>query len=335
MATRTVLMLVAFLCGALSSSALPAMKIKLGSVVPRDSHWDRGLRQIAAEWHAASGGSLTLTIYPGGVAGDELDIIRKMRIGQIDAAALSAMGLNTVYSGVASVVLPSLVRTDAELRYVLTQMRPFLEQELQKRGYKVILWTSVGWVYFFARYPVLVPEDLQRLKLFVMSGDSDKVSAWQAAGFNVVPLGTTDILPSLQSGLVDAMAVPPLIAAAYQWFAIASNMTEFRWAPLIGAVVIRMKTWQRIDSDLRHELLSVARRHEAQMWAQTEQVEQQALQIMQANGLTVHPIPQGVRQRWETLLVDGSDALIGKSFDEQAYSLAKGFLDEYRRREHR
>ena len=313
----------------LSSGAL-AQTIKLGSLVPRDSHWDAGLRMIATEWSSLSEGSVVLRIYPGGIVGDELGIIRKMRIGQIDAAALSVLGLNSIYSGVASVGLPSLVRTDEELHYVLQKMRPFLERELEDRGFKVILWTNVGWAYFFTRAQVSFPDDLKNQRLFVMQGDSTKINAWKEAGFNVVPLGTNDVLSSLQSGMVDAVAVPPLIAAAYQWFGIASHMTDYRWAPLLGAVVVRTKKWETIDDGLRPSLLESARGAEEWMWDQTKRTEGLAIEIMKANGLVVHQIDDAQSTRWETLLGSGFQALLGRSFQRDTYEMAERHLADFR-----
>ena len=316
-------------------STLSSQTIKLGSTGPKDSHWDVGLKKLASDWYALSNGDINLRIYPGGIIGDELDIIRKMRIGQIDAAAISALGLNTIYSGITSVTLPFLFQTDDEFRYVLDKMKPFLNAEIEKKGYKVILWTSIGWVYFFGRTPIETPEDLKKMKLFVTEGDSLKINLWKDSGFNVIPLGFNDILASLQSGMIDALAVPPLAAAAYQWFAVASNMMDFRWAPLFGAVIMRTKTWQKISSDIRPILLEAAHKTEEWMWAETVQTEQRALEIMLEYGLTIHPVSSVIRQRWVTLLNSGFDRLLGESFDKEPFEMAIGFLEDHRQRNSR
>ncbi len=143
---------------------------------------------------------------------------------------------------------PLLVRSDDELSYVLDRMKPFFDTELQKRGFKAFMWSPGGWVYFFSRQPLSSPDDLRKQKLWVWSGDPDEIQAYQSAGFQTVTLASTDLMTSLQGGMVDALVTSPLIAASSQWFGIASNMYALRLAPLWGAAVISTKTWAEVPA---------------------------------------------------------------------------------------
>jgi TRAP-type C4-dicarboxylate transport system substrate-binding protein len=159
-----------------------AQTIKLGSLAPSGSPWDKALRKIAAEWAAVSNGTIDLKIYPGGIAGGEDDMIRKMRIGQLNAAGLTGVGMCRVFSGILAVQMPLLVRTDEELFYVLEKMRPTFEKELESKGFTVLIWSKVGWVHFFSKNPVVNPDDLRAHKLFNYAGDPDGTMAWKKAG---------------------------------------------------------------------------------------------------------------------------------------------------------
>ncbi|MBD3241114.1 MAG: C4-dicarboxylate ABC transporter substrate-binding protein [Chitinivibrionales bacterium] len=314
----------------LAAWALSAATIKMGSIAPSGSPWDDGLRKIAAEWAEISGGSVTLKIYPGGIAGDEEDMIRKMRIGQLDAAGMSGMGLSRIYSGILAVQLPLLVRNDEELVYVLDKMKPTFEQKLEAKGFKVLIWNNVGWAHFFSKRPVVQPQDLRGHKLFTYAGDPDGIQAWKDAGFNPVPLSVTDLVTSLQSGMVDAFTMTPLSAASYQAFALAPNMCGMKWAPLVGGVVIATRAWKKVPEELRPRLLESAQRIGAVMQEEINGADDQAIAVMKKHGLTVHPTPADAVQEWESATKKAFAAIAGKSFEAEAYEQVLKHLKEYR-----
>ncbi len=314
----------------LAASTLCAATIKLGSIAPGGSPWDEGLRKVAAEWAEISGGAVQLKIYPGGIAGDEEDMIRKMRIGQLDAAGMSGMGLSRIHSGILAVQLPLLVRNDEELAYVLDKMRPSFEKKLEKKGFKVIMWNNVGWAHFFSKRPVIRPPDLREHKLFTYAGDPDGIQAWKDAGFNPVPLSVTDLVTSLQSGMVDAFTMTPLSAASYQAFALAPNMCGMNWAPLIGGVVITTRCWKKIPAELQPGLLEAAQRAGASMQEQIDSADEQAIAVMKKHGLTVNPTPDDAIEQWRAAAQKAFAAIAGKSFEVAAYEHVKKHLREYR-----
>jgi TRAP-type transport system periplasmic protein len=204
-----VLAVLALMSVAASASGLT---IKMGSLAPSASPWEVGLKRVAAEWEKISGGTVTVKIYAGGVAGDEPDMVRKIRIGTLNAAFVTVTGLQGIFNGLKTLSYPLLLRDDNELAYVLQKMQPFFDAELQKRGFKPFMWSLGGWAYFYSRAPVVTPGDLRKQKLWVWSGDPDEVQAYQSAGFQTVALASTDLMTSLQGGMVDALVTSPLVA---------------------------------------------------------------------------------------------------------------------------
>jgi TRAP-type C4-dicarboxylate transport system substrate-binding protein len=320
----------ALLAGAAAPAA--ALTIKLGSIAPSGSPWDDALRQIATQWSAISGGSVDIKIYPGGIAGDEDNMTRKMRIGQLNAAGMSGMGLCRVYSGILAVQLPLLVRTDDELRYVLDEMKPEFERELDAKGFKVVLWNKAGWAHFFSKRPVVHPDDLRAHKFFSYAGDADGIQAWKDAGFNPVPLSLTDLMTSLQSGMVDAFTTTPLSAAAYQWFALAPNMCAMKWAPLIGGVVVATATWQKIPADLQPKLLDAAQKIGISLQGQIDSADDKAIEAMKKYGLVVNPVPPEAEKEWKAACEAAFAKIAGKSFDSKSYEQVKLLLETFRKK---
>ncbi len=311
-------------------SASEALTIKLGSLAPSGSPWDKAIRKISAEWKTLSKGKVIIKIYPGGIAGDELDMIRKMRINSLQSAALTGIGMTKLFAGVMSVQLPLLVRNDEELHYVMNKLSPRFEKEIEEKGYKVLTWTKVGWVHFFSKEPVVNTSDLQKQKLWIAEGDADGVQAWKKAGFNPVPLSTNDIMTSLQTGMIEGISVTPLSAAAYQWFGVANNMCDMQWAPLLGGIVINTKVWNKLPPALQEKLEDSAKRIGQEMQEEINQADKKAISIMKQNGLNVTHVPEKVVMEWKIVAEEAYKTVVGKSFDKETYELILQYLKEYR-----
>ncbi len=307
-----------------------ALTIKLGSLAPSGSPWDNALRKVSAEWSSISKGKIKLKIYPGGIAGGEDDMLRKMRIGQLNAAGLTGVGMCRVFPPIFSVQLPLLIRTDKELNYVLEKMRPSFEKKLEESGFKVLIWTKVGWVHFFSKEPVVQPDDLRAHKLFNYEGDPDGTLAWKKSGFHPIPLSPTELMTALQSGMVDAFSTTPLSAAAYQWFGLAKNMCSMKWAPLIGGVVISTKSWKKIPPKLQIKLFEAAKKIGQEAQIDIDKADAQAITIMQEHGLKINNVSADIEAKWLSEVQDGFNLVIGKSVDAASYNEVKKHLKTYR-----
>jgi TRAP-type C4-dicarboxylate transport system substrate-binding protein len=270
-----------------------------------------------------------MRIYASGIAGDEPDMVRKMRIGQLQAAMLSMNGLQGIYNGVKALSYPLFIAEDAEFAYVLDRMAPFFEREMAMRGFKIVLWSPGGWMYFFTRQPVASPRDLRQQKLWV-TGNPDEMRAWQRSGFTVVPLVASEVMTSLQGGMIDGMIASPLIAASNQWFAIASNMANLRLSPLWGALVVTEKAWREIPAGLRSGLEEKARAVMGSMGADIARADARALEVMKGYSLKVNEVGPRERDEWDEVVRGGFEMLIGTAFDRQAYEMALGYKAEFR-----
>jgi TRAP-type C4-dicarboxylate transport system substrate-binding protein len=261
--------------------------IKLATLVPDGSVWDKVLKGTGAEWSAATQGRVKLVIYPGGVAGDEPGIVRKMRIGQIQAAALTLTGLSEIDESFRMLGIPMFFQSYPELFQVLTRMRPDLEKRLEAKGFILLNWGHGGWVHFFTRSPVQSVDELKRLKIFVWAGDDRAVQMWKANGFNPVALAATDIMPALQTGMIDALPAPPLAANLLQWFRLAPNMADMGLGPLAGALVITKSAWNKIPAADQAAIRAACRKAERRLEVEIPGQDSSAVIEMKKRGLTV------------------------------------------------
>src|SRR5215470_19985350 len=248
------------------ASAQPVL-VKMATLVPDGSSWHLILKETAERWRTLSNGSVNVRLYAGGVAGDDPDVVRKMRLGTLNAGVLTSVGVAEIDKSVYALGVPMMYDSYDELYYVLDKMRPRLEASLEAKGFVVLNWADGGWVHFFAQKAVATPDDLKGMKLFTWAGDATSVDLWKSAGFNPVPLPATEIATALQTGLVSALGCPPQVAVIAQYYNYAKNMTDLSWQLLLGATVINKNVWDKIPADLRPQLLQAARESGAKLQA--------------------------------------------------------------------
>jgi TRAP-type C4-dicarboxylate transport system substrate-binding protein len=177
---------------------------------------------------------------------------------------------------------------------------------------------------------VATPEDLKRLTIHAWAGNSTYVEAWKRFGFRALPLPSTEIMTGLQSGLISAVTAPPLAALAFQWFGLAPHMTDLRWAPLEGAIVLSNEAWQRIPQDLRPAIEQAAREACAQLERNLQDLSQQAVDVMKTHGLTVHPVSPEQYKAWEEAVKDGYGFIASTPSQIAIAEQVRQLRDEYR-----
>ncbi|RKX71537.1 MAG: C4-dicarboxylate ABC transporter substrate-binding protein [Spirochaetes bacterium] len=301
---------------------LSALTVKLGSPFPEGSSWDSSLKRMAAQWSEISGGQVRLRIYPGGVAGDQADMIRKMRIGQLDAAVLTSFGLKSIVPDTFVLSLPGLLKSEAELNYVIEEFVPQFDDDFVKEGFRILAWSKSGWAYFFAKSPARTPRQLMNEKLSVSAADEEAAVNFISLGFNVVPTSLNELMVALQSGMVTAFYGPPMAAAAYQWFALAPYMIDFPLAPVLGGFVVSERTWNRIPERYHAELKAAIEEVAADFYTESERLNIEAMNVMKRHGLKVEELNADEMEQWYDLMNSGHHLLVGdgKWIDEDLYN---------------
>ena len=232
------LVLTLLLAGSTPTLAARKIRVRIGTVAPKDSLWHQTLKQIRQDWQRSSGGAIQVTIYAGGTLGDGPEMVRKVRAGTLQGVGLSSVGLSRIDSGVSALQVPMMLSSYEELDYVRDRIAPQLERRIEEKGFKVLNWADAGWVHTFATEPISTPDGLRKMKLFTSAGDPESERLYKELGFRVVPLSLTDLVTSLQTGIINAFNVPPLFALLQQSFRVTGNMLPVRWTPLIAGTVI-------------------------------------------------------------------------------------------------
>ena len=275
--------------------ALPrGATIKLASIFPEGSVWDKAFRQMGADWRKGGASSVKLKIYPGGVAGDEPDILRKIRIGQLQGACLTVSGLAAIDPAFGFFEVPLYFESFEEVVHVLRETEDELKQRLADKGFVLLHWGHGGWIRVFSRKPVTKVEDLRALKQFTWAGDSRMEKWWRDNGFKPVPLAATDIVTGLETGLIEAVPATPLAVLSLQWFRSTEYMLDHGFLPYLGATIVSERVWKKLDEGERAAVLAAARDAEKFLFEQVPVLERSAIDEMTKRGLVTTELEGGI-----------------------------------------
>jgi len=322
------LALATMVCG-IACAADPPPRIKVATILPRGTSSHQTLLEMSAQWRAAG---VTPTLYTDGVMGGEAEIVRRMRIDQLQGALLTVAGLTEIdHSVTALQVMPMVFRSLDEVTYVRERLRPLLEKRLEEKGFVALFWADGGWVQFFSKKPALHPDDLRKQKMFVLATDGGQSDMMKAAGFQVVPLEYTDTLTGLQTGLIEAVPTTPFYALAGQFYLSAPYMLEMNYAPLEGGLVVTRKAWEAVPAAAREAIRRSAEEAGKKMSLQSRQEMKEAIAAMQKRGMTVTQLTPSAQAEWRTLFDGAYPKLRGNLVPADMFDEVQRLLREYRK----
>jgi TRAP-type C4-dicarboxylate transport system substrate-binding protein len=305
--------------------------IRLGTILPSGTPQHAMLLELGERWRTDSAGAVRLTLYPDGRLGGEAEMVKKLRIKQLNAGLFSAVGLTEIDPGVRGLqIMPLMFRSWAEVDYVREKIRPKLEERLRAKGFEVLFWGDAGWVRFFSKTAATYPDDFRRMKMFVWAGDPEQQALMQAIGCQPVPLETSDILLGLDTGMITTVAVPPLIGLAGQFYRPAPHMLEMDWAPIVGAAIIRTDVWEKIPPHLRARLRSAAEAAGGKIRARGRLESEEAVRAMQQHGLQLHPLTPGAAAAWRQLVAEIRPKIRGPLVPADIFDAVEQHLRDFR-----
>jgi TRAP-type C4-dicarboxylate transport system substrate-binding protein len=285
---RIATLLIASLLAAPARAEGP-LTLKLATLAPSGSAWHELLRELGQRWEAESGGQVRLKIYAGGTQGNEGEVIRKMGINQLQAAAISNMGLHDLVTEASALTIPLMFRDEAEMECGFERIRPALEEVILRRGYVVVQWSRIGAVSFYCDAPRPTPESMRGVKVFVPQGDAAVADALRLAGMRPVMLAATDLVPALQTGMVECVNNVALYALTTRTFVQAPHVTDLPWGFMAGATLVRADAWQKVPPEVRPRLLAAAQEVAVKVNAEVRRLNREAVLAMQKQGLRLVP----------------------------------------------
>jgi TRAP-type C4-dicarboxylate transport system substrate-binding protein len=318
--------LILALTGALRAQSV----VKMATVVPQGSVWDKNLKQMGEEWKEATGGRVTVTVFSGGSQGDEATVLRKMRLDALQAAAFTAVGLGSIDSAFNVFDIPFFFDSYDELNYVTDKLTPVIRKRIEPKGFVLLNWGHGGWTQVFTKKPVQTIDDLKNVKLWTSAGNDRMVQWFKANGFQPRAMAMTDILTGLTTGMLEGLPTTPLAAMLFQWDRQTPYMLELGLAPIVGAGVITTKAWKAIPDADKPKLLAAADGVEKRLRVEVPKLDADAVTAMTKRGLTV---TKATGPLWRTQLDGLAKTMRGESVPPEIFDLAMKARDEFRKQQ--
>ena len=308
-------------------AARPQHLIKFATVAPDGSTWMKHMRNLDKDLRTKSGGRLGFRFYAGGIAGDEVDVLKKIRIGQIHCAAFSGVGFGQILPMVRVLDLPFLFRNNEEIDLAHKELRPFFADEFVRKGFELLAWAEVGNVHLFSKKPIKSVNDLSGLKVWTWSGDPIAKETFSNMGVNPIPLAITDVTTALNTGMIDTVYAPPLGALALQWHVAMNYMTSLPLAHSTGAVLVSSKYFKKLPEDITKLLTTNFEKAMRDLTLTLRNQNQEAMELIQDSGLNIVPVPSGkALEEFYVIHKQVAKNLTGKLFPGEVLERVYGIL---------
>jgi len=268
------------------------LTIKFATVAPEGSTWMNTMKELEKTIREKTQGQIAFRVYAGGVAGDELDALRKIRIGQLQSAAFSGVGFGQILPSVRVLDLPFLFRNDKEIDLVHKEMEGFFAEQFRQKDFELLSWAEVGNVHLFSQEPIRKVSDLARLKVWTWSGDPIAKETFSIMGTNPIPLAITDVTTALNTGMIDTVYAPPLGAIALQWNLYVKYMTSLPLAHSTGAVLVSKNFAQKIPAEHFKIIKDEFHRSMERLTIDLRKQTGESVVLLEKGGIKILPMPQ-------------------------------------------
>jgi TRAP-type C4-dicarboxylate transport system substrate-binding protein len=305
--------------------------LKIATIAPKGSVYHRVLQDVGEAYRNALGGQGRAIVYADAIQGSEPDTVRRMRVGQLDVSMLTVVGLQEIDPAVTALqYMPMVFRNWDEVDHVREGLRPVLEEKLAAKGFVVLFWGEAGWVQFFTKDRITRPEEYKHTRVFAWAGDSSQISLMKSLGYNPVSLQVTDLLPGLESGMIDTAPVAPMWALFGQIDRVTRYMLPINWVPIAGATVMRRQTFEALSPAAREAVLAASKKAGEQLRAHRAQLDDECIRAMEARGLTVLPLTPDVEEAWRKVAEQAWPKVRGSMVPADMFDRVQALLAEYR-----
>ena len=287
-------------------------QLRIATLAPRQSPLGDIYQTFKIGMRKATDGQVHVKMYYGGVAGDEISVVRKMRVGQLDGALITSTGLSALVRQVLVLEAPGLIRSYPELDAVREDLAPQLEALFDKAGYKLVAWGDAGKTRIFSTSKIFGPSDLRNVRPWVWRHSATMRAFIKAAGANGVLLNLPEVYSALQTGIIDTVIASSVGVLAFQWHTKLKTMAKQAGGIVTGAFVIRKEHLATLPQEARDYLDEVAGETEEVFRKEGRKIDDEAA-VTLSKRLKVVNLFRAQRQ-WEAVQFEARESLVGRMY---------------------
>ncbi|MBN2145389.1 MAG: TRAP transporter substrate-binding protein DctP [Candidatus Aureabacteria bacterium] len=312
-----------------SASCPAATIIKFASLAPEGTTWMKVMNEWDQDIRQKTSGNLSFRFYPGGVAGDEKDVIRKIRIGQLHAGGFTGVGFGEIAPEVRLLDAPFLFNSIDEVDHIYDVFDKEWKEAFEKNNYVLLGWAEVGFVYLFTKKSINNLTDMKGMKMWLWEGDPIAEAAYKAMDISPVPLSIADVTTSLQTGLIEGVYSSPMAAIALQWSTRTKFMFNVHLANSAGCVLIYKPYFDKMPKEYQTLLLETGRKYLGNLTQLSRKENVSAIESMKQNGVTV-TTPTANSEDYQSIGIKARQMLVDKLYSSALLNRVEKSLEEYR-----
>lgn len=314
-----------------SNASFAQTQLKIATLAPENTQLMKDFRAGAAEIKDRTNGRVIVKFYAGGVQGSESKVLRKIQIGQLQGGTFSPTDFQKQYADVNVYGLPFVFESEDEVHYVRERLDSTLQAGIESTGFVTFGFASAGFAIILSNEPVRSHADLQGKKVWLPEGDLISYEAMKSVQLSPVALPLTDVLTGLQTGLVDIVTIPPIVALALQWHTKVKYVTRTPVLYVMGFLAIKKSAFEKLSTEDQAIVDEVMTRIYANIDAASEKENSAATQALINVGLKdIEPLP-GEFEALREQMIETNRAMARQGlFSMDILQQMQGYIAEYR-----
>ncbi len=309
-----------------------ATTIKFATLAPEGTSWLKTMREFFKDVSAKTENRIKFKVYPGGIAGDEKDVIRKIRIGQLHSGAFTGVGIGIIAPPIRILDMPFLFRNASEVDFVLNKFDKKFRQTFEKKGYVLLGWSEVGAINIMANTPIRKPEDLSNVKMWLWEGDPVANATFKAMKINPIPLSITDVMTSLETGMINGIYASPLSAIALQWFTKMKYALSLPITNASGAVLISKRAFNKLSEKDKEIMLKAGKKYFRKLTLLSRQDNEKSISTLKKHKIIfTDPQSKETVKIFENMGKEARNSLAGKLYSVDLMKEVEDTIKEFRK----
>jgi len=315
-----------------SENTFAQIQIKIATLAPQNSEWAEKFQKGSIEIQERTENRVKLKFYWGGAQGNAKKILQKIKIRQLHGGTFSPTDFQELYPDLNIYGLPFLFKDFDEVDYVRDRVDNQLEQGFKNLGFNTYGFAGGGFAYILSNEPIREYEDLKNKKIWLPQGDLISYEAMRSLNLLPVPLPMTDVLTGLQTGLIDIVAIPPVVALALQWHTKINYITRVPVLYAMGFLAIDSKMINRINTDDRKVLNEVISRIYSEVDSNSQQDSENAYEALSKIGIQEIQFDGDEYQKLTDLLEEPTKKMANDGFYSlELFNEIKMYIDDFRK----